>query len=669
MIQKTELAWDPYMRYLEEAINKSKFNKRAESKPMATPKGAGESHLTSRVNHERLAANIMRYISGELGLNYDYAYIAMLAHDAGHPFSAHEGEEVFSLIGRSMNCGYFHHNAKGIEVIESEDICGKAIDMIPGIENNPELRKKLEEEFYYFLDIIISHDGEATKSDLRKEMTPYPSMKEAVLTKLRKANSHNDYKFIAQTEEGKLAKIADVMAYMPTDIQDGFRLGIIDHFDDDYLELFGQLFSETDSLDREGYIKYAKDMLKDIKSQRMREVKSDMREPENQAILAFANDIIDEAIKQGLNIDALSQEERDALNQLVDTRIDELAHNRTFSNETEEQMFRSDMSKLREFVSKMTSVSTDVVAGITNKMEQFFINDFVTNSQAVGRAEFSKRVEDIFYKIKALDYDKIVKFTKWDYQREGQPEAVQELAEITAESLVKSGVIRDKFYDRTIRRYVTDSKALSYMVTPRRDEEEYDKYKERTGISIRNKTSLHGKFTESNPKKLHKYSLFKNAYQYARKEGRSFAIKYMNVFEAIPYTVRHNVRCALSNKIEQKDFLKEYQQENNQRLRNRMIAEYGSIEEAEKKQEEFIAKLIEEERGKMEEKMAAQIAIDYLSGMTDRSFNDLAIRTGYMTYEQVFEAKRDMKASQSVEDHLAALKRDEAQSGKTVDER
>lgn len=244
MLQKTMLAWDPYMRYLEEAINKSKFNKRAESKPMATPKGAGESHLTSRVNHQRLAANIMKYIAGELDLNYNYAYTAMLAHDAGHPFSAHEGEEVFSLIGRSMNCGFFHHNAKGVEVILSEDICGKAIDMIPGIEDDPELRKQLEEEFYYFLDIVISHDGEATKSDLRKEATAYPSIKEAVFSKLRMSNSTNSYKFIAQTEEGKLAKVADVLAYLPTDIQDGFRLGIINHFDDDYLELFGALFQK-----------------------------------------------------------------------------------------------------------------------------------------------------------------------------------------------------------------------------------------------------------------------------------------------------------------------------------------------------------------------------------------------------------------------------------------
>ena len=33
--------------------------------------------------------------------------------------------------------------------------------------------------------------------------------------------------------------------------------------------------------------------------------------------------------------------------------------------------------------------------------------------------------------------------------------------------------------------------------------------------------------------------------------------------------------------------------------------------------------------------MAYQLAIDYISGMTDRSFNDLAIRTGYMSYDDL----------------------------------
>lgn len=67
-----------------------------------------------------------------------------------------------------------------------------------------------------------------------------------------------------------------------------------------------------------------------------------------------------------------------------------------------------------------------------------------------------------------------------------------------------------------------------------------------------------------------------------------------------------------------------------------------------KHKDEFINELIDEERNKMEEKMAIQIAIDYLSGMTDRSFNDLAIRTGFMKHDQIQDAHRGGKPSESV---------------------
>ena len=657
MLEKTELEWNKYRVYLEKAINKSKFNKRAEIKPMATPKGDGDSHLTSRANHERLAAQIIERISKKLGLNYDYAYIGMLMHDAGHPFSAHEGEEVFNLLGRTGNCGYYHHNAKGVEVILSEDICGKAINMIPGIENNPELRKKLEDEFYYFLDIVISHDGEATKKDFHKSETPYPTIKDAVETKLTLSNSQNNHKFIAQTNEGKLAKVADVLAYFPTDIQDGFRLGILKNFNEDYLKLIGDMFSNDDSLDDKGKIEFAKDLLDGIKERKVRELESDMDDPENKQVIKYAKQIIKEAKSQGLDISALTAEDQDKLDEIINKKIEELRKNTTFENDMDEQMFYSDMSKLREFTSKLKNVSTDVVSEITNRMEEYFIEDFMENSLKTGKMEFSKKAENMFYKIKDLNYDYIVLFTKWDYQRDGQPEAAKELVELVAANLVKSGVIRDKFYDRTIRRHVTNPQALKYMTTPRRTEKEYEDYKKEKRI-IRGRKTLDERFTEKNPKKLHTYDLYKSTYEYARKHGRNFARKYMNVFESIPYTVRQNVEYAISDKRSNDDFLIEFQNDYNRDLRERMISEYGSIDEAVRRQEEFIAKLVEEERNKMEEKIARQLSIDYLSGMTDRSFNNLALRTGYMTEEQVYNAKRDGVPSQSVIRNRDALRAD-----------
>ena len=259
--QKTNLEWDNYINFLIEAIDESNFMKRAEYKPMQTTKHDLESHITSRATHSRAAADIAKRIAEALNLNYNYIYAAMLMHDAGHPFSAHDGEEIFTGIGELHNVDYYHHNAKGVEVIISEDICGKAINKIPNIKNKPELRKKLEDEFYYFLDVVISHDGEAGAKELGAKPQEYPDIKTAVYEKLRLSNSQNNYKFIAQTIEGRIAKYADVIAYLSTDIQDRFRLGIQKDFDEDYLEFIGEILADDFAKTREEKVEIAKNML------------------------------------------------------------------------------------------------------------------------------------------------------------------------------------------------------------------------------------------------------------------------------------------------------------------------------------------------------------------------------------------------------------------------
>ena len=204
-MKRTNLEWDNYINYLIDAINGSKFMKRAENKPMSTPKTSIESHISTRSIHLREAADIAKRIAEGLKLNANYIYAGMLMHDAGHPFSAHEGEEIFTYMGALFDTQYFHHNAKGVEIILSEDICGQAISKIPNIENNPELKQKLRDEFYYFLDVIISHDGEASRKEMNKQAVEYGSIKEAVYAKMRLANAENNYKVVAQTPEGKLA--------------------------------------------------------------------------------------------------------------------------------------------------------------------------------------------------------------------------------------------------------------------------------------------------------------------------------------------------------------------------------------------------------------------------------------------------------------------------------
>ena len=749
-MKKTELTWDKYMDYLIETIDESKFMRRAETKPMSTPKAASESHVTSRATHSKIAANIAKRLADGLDLNGEYIYAGMLMHDAGHPFSAHEGEEIFSKIGKRKNCGFFHHNAKGIEVIRAEGIRDKAINKIPNINETPELREQLEKEFDYFLDVIISHDGEATRGERNRKETPYPSIQDAIRDKLRRANSYNDYKFVAQTPEGKLAKMADVIAYLATDIQDGFRIGIIDDFDDDYLALLGEILT-TGYSTREGYIACAKNKIKEIKESKLRELKSDMKKPENENILANANDIIKTAEKQGIKITSMQEDDVQKLNDILEEKVQSIKDKSADMTEEEKQFMYADVAKLREFVGKMLSINSSVVYEVTSRMQEYFINDIITETRAKTEEKektilelkdklelnpndtelrkqledeekdtpvnpkFSYKAEKLFDNIKNLNYKKIVQYTKWYYQMEQQPKAAKELVIHVAIALKETGPIRNKLYDRTIRNEV-EPEALKYMKVKPLDEAQYEENQKQYGIkNIKGARKVGSderlKMKGKNAFENRKHELCKEVYYSVQKEGDNFAIKYNNVFAAIPTTVTMVVDEAIKydedfaqsvkvtrdmiktdyegrmddidNPEEQKKFarklvaqgeytqeqaetivkqalreygyLERYEEEENRNNQKELLEQYGTMDEVVKHRDEIIQNRIEQARNNIEDAMSYQLAIDYISGMTDRSFNDLAIRTGYMTYDDL-NAKRGTIRSASVMDLIAKNK-------------
>lgn len=647
-MKKTELIWDKYMEYLIEAINESNFMKRSETKPMATPKDDLETHLTSRATHARNAADIAKRIAKGLDLNYEYAYAGMLMHDAGHPFSAHEGEEMFTQIGKIYNTQYFHHNAKGVEVIESENICEKAIAKIPNIKNNPELRKQLIEEFPYFLDIVVSHDGEANAVDMQTRETEYPDIKTAVTDKVANATALNKYKCIAQTPEGKIAKYADVIAYLATDIRDGFRLGIYKDFPEEYLELFGEMFAEDYVSASEEKIQIARSVINKIKDGKLRELVQDAREEENKEIIDFANKITKEISEQNINFEIDGEKVLEIANKYINTYKEQKEYEKMTNKE--KAFVNSETQRIIEFVGKKLRVRSSVVTEVTSMMQEYFINDLLKTSETLGKLQFSPVAQSLFFEAKKLDYETYVPATKWLYQKHAQPKAAYNLVKICSKNLIKSGVIANKFYDRSIRKYITDPEALECLETKYREPEEYEKYKQKQ--HIRDIKTSHKRYTSTT--KVNKTSaraeLSRNIYEYAQNEGKTFAEKYLNTFKAIETQITDKVEKATDSQhkititANPKNFNELYISEIDRDIddiRKLLRKNYENIYNISSEEKEKItANLVRAERKKMEEKMAIQISIDYLAGMTDRGFNELAIRTGCMNRKELIDKVR-----------------------------
>lgn len=661
-VQKTSLTWDPYMQYLIEAIDESNFMKRAETKPMATPKGSLESHVTSRSTHVRNAANIIRRLAKGLGLNSKFAYAGMLMHDAGHPFSGHEGEVIFSDIGGLSNTQFFHHNAKGVEVILSEDICEKAISKIPNIELNPALRDKLREEFYYFLDIVISHDGEASPAEMYREADEYPDIRTAVEQKLLSANSRNKYKFVAQTPEGKLAKYADVIAYLATDIQDGFRLGIYKDFPDDYLEVFGEMFSTSFARTREEKIANARIIIEQIKQKRLRELFDDARLPGNQRAIRIANEIVAELRDKNLDFE---NNEEEAM-EVVEEHLEKMKslYGKNMSDEKMQYMF-SEMEKVREFVGKKSRLRSGVVAEVTTRMQEYFINDLLKESAATGVPHFSSTAEKIFFKAKKINYATYTPFVKWQYQKQALPNAALQLAAMSAGSLISTGALRNKFFDPTVREFIRDPKIAASMKIKSRAKESVEEAQERylrmrRMYGIRNFRSSNKKFTgDQDVSKLKsRYELFASVYEHLQNQGESFARQYTLTYEAIEQRIRDKVDKALDSDYPEKSaekslYAKRYSGQVNE-IREKMKLKYGSLDLTPEQKEEVIQRLIEREREFMERHMAMQVATDYISGMSDNAFTELAIRTGVLSKEELEKTTTRIPPEEAADNHVVA---------------
>lgn len=647
-LKKTELIWDEYMEYLIEAINESNFMKRSETKPMATPKDDLETHLTSRATHARNAADIAKRIAKGLDLNAEYAYAGMLMHDAGHPFSAHEGEEIFTQIGKIYNTQYFHHNAKGVEVIQSENICEKAIAKIPNIEQNLDLKAKLIEEFPYFLDIVVSHDGEANAVDMQTRETTYSDIKTAVTAKVANATALNKYKCIAQTPEGKIAKYADVIAYLATDIRDGFRLGIYKDFPKEYLELFGEIFAGGYADTTEKKVQVACSVIDKIKDKKLRELVQDARESENREIIKVANQITKEISEENINFETDGKKVLEIVNKYINTYKEQKEYDKMTNRE--KAFINSETQRIVEFVGKKLRVRSSVVTEVTSMMQEYFINDLLRTSETLGKLQFSPVANNLFFRAKQLDYNTYVPATKWLYQKHAQPKAAYNLVKICSKSLIKSGVIANKFYDRSIRKYINDPEALECLEAKYREPEEYEKYKQKQ--HIRDIKTSHKRYTSTTKveKKSARTELSRNIYEYAQNEGKTFAERYLNTFKAVETQITDKVKKAIDPQYkikitpEPKDFSELYRSEIDRdisKIREMLKKECEDIYSiSDDKKKKITTKLIKTERKKMEEKMAIQISIDYLAGMTDRGFNELAIRTGCMNRKELTDKTR-----------------------------
>jgi dGTPase len=157
-------------------------------------------HFRSRLTHSLEVAQIARTIARQLRLDEDLAEALALAHDLGHSPFGHAGERALDTAMRPY--GGFDHNAQSVRVVTSLERKYLAFD---GLNLTWEM-----------LEGLVKHNGPVTDAG------------HAVAKAVRRVEAWRslDLKSWASAE-AQAASLADDIAYLSHDVDDGLRAGLL----------------------------------------------------------------------------------------------------------------------------------------------------------------------------------------------------------------------------------------------------------------------------------------------------------------------------------------------------------------------------------------------------------------------------------------------------------
>lgn len=220
-------------------------------------KSSGET--TVRKTHQEDVEKITKEIAKKLGLNEQIVGIMAKHHDVGHTFLGHSGEWWISNIQEDDGLGLVCHNAVGSrELVFTEHIYDQMIEKIK--VHNPEigLEKlgKIREALWLIMDGINTHNGETPEKEYIPDVRKTEREFESEMLKCYGIKGY-DRTIKPATAEASLMRLADQISYIPLDMVDGLREGLVrdkdgnmvDTLDEDYIRVLTALGIDKAEID------------------------------------------------------------------------------------------------------------------------------------------------------------------------------------------------------------------------------------------------------------------------------------------------------------------------------------------------------------------------------------------------------------------------------------
>ncbi len=169
-------------------------------------------YYRTRLTHSLEVAQITRSICNRLQINETLGEAIALAHDFGHTPFGHTGEEALQEC--TAHCGGFDHNAQSIRVLTFLEQRYASFD---GMNLTWEV-----------LEGVAKHNGPIEVNDQHKIVSDYNKLHDLELNKF-------------SCLEAQVASIADDIAYIAHDIDDGIRSQLITLKDLENLPYIGEI--------------------------------------------------------------------------------------------------------------------------------------------------------------------------------------------------------------------------------------------------------------------------------------------------------------------------------------------------------------------------------------------------------------------------------------------
>ena len=220
-------------------------------------RSSGET--TVRKTHQEDVEKITKEIAKKLGLNEQIVGIMAKHHDIGHTFLGHSGEWWISNIQEDDGLGLVCHNAVGArELVFTEHIYDQIIEKIKvhNPEIGPKQLEKIRQSLWLIMDGINTHNGETVEKEYMPNASKTEREFESEILKCYGIKGY-DRTIKPATAEACLMRLADQISYIPLDMVDGLREGlvrdkdgkIVDTLDEDYIRVLTALGIDKTKID------------------------------------------------------------------------------------------------------------------------------------------------------------------------------------------------------------------------------------------------------------------------------------------------------------------------------------------------------------------------------------------------------------------------------------